>query len=56
MKRYKFEVIIEEGNDEFWEELEGKTGCDEVSDAIKNVLLDSGFEPMVTLVEYKNGN
>ena len=41
MKRYKFELIVEEGLDEFWESLEGKTGCDEVRDWIKVLLEDS---------------
>ena len=31
MKKYTFEVVIYEGNDESWEEITaaGKTGCDE---------------------------
>ncbi len=38
MKRYKFELIVEEGCDEFWESLEGKTGCDEVHEFIKTLI------------------
>lgn len=56
MKRYKFEIIIEEGNDEFWEEISDKTGCDEVTDILKDLLNEGGWEPTVTLVEYTNGN
>ena len=41
MKRYKFELVVNEGCDEFWESLEGKTGCDEVHSWIKG-LIESG--------------
>ena len=40
MKKFKFEIIIEESSDEFWEELEEKevTGCEEVKDLLINAL------------------
>ena len=53
MKRYKFEIVIEEGYDEFWEQLQG-TGCDEMVDNVVAALGD--WNPAVTLVEYKDGN
>lgn len=53
MKRYKFEIVIEEGYDEFWEQLQG-TGCDEMVDNVVAALSD--WNPVVTLVEYKDGN
>ena len=36
MKRYTFEVVIEEGNDEFWDSLKesGSTGCDQMTSSI----------------------
>lgn len=37
MKKYTFEIIIKEGNDEFWEEMKG-TGCDEVQKIVKECL------------------
>lgn len=45
MKEYTILVRITEGNDEFWEGLKesGKTGCDEILNATRDVLLDSGF-------------
>lgn len=50
MKRYKFEIVIEEGNDEFWEDLEGKTGCDEVLEIVEEMF--SEFDGSIRLVEY----
>ena len=50
MKRYKFEVIIEEGSDEFWEGIRDKTGCDEVLMCMHDDLETWGAK--ITLVEY----
>jgi len=41
MKQYKLEVVIHEDNDDFWETLKGKTGCDEVHAWIKGLLTES---------------
>lgn len=38
MKRYKFEVIITEGCDEFWDEIKGESGCDAVEADLKTAL------------------
>ena len=43
MKRYIFELIIEEGSDEFWESISGKSGCDEVTEAIEICLANEGW-------------
>lgn len=59
MKRYKFEVVVDEGSDEFWEELEqgNKTGCDEVKEALEDMLLNQGWDVQIKLVQYSdNGN
>lgn len=47
MKRYEFNLVIKEGNDEFWEEIEkdGTTGCEEVTALIKQCLAEQGFYP-----------
>lgn len=34
MRRYVIEVAIEEGNDEFWEDLKD-TGCDEITKLVR---------------------
>lgn len=46
MKRYTFELIINEGNDEFWEEIKdsGKSGCDDIKEAIEQSLLHFGWD------------
>ena len=54
-KRYKFELVVDEQCDEFWEELrsKNKSGCDEVQDWVKEVLNnDSSLDYYIKLVEY----
>ena len=45
MKVYKIEIIINEGSDEWWEEIteDGKTGCDEVLQFVRNELAETGL-------------
>jgi len=52
MKKYKFEVIIEEGSDEFWEESlkDDKSGCDEVLSAIYQDL--GNWDAKIKLIEF----
>lgn len=45
LKTYTISVTIQEGNDEFWESLAGKSGCDVVVDHVRQCLADHGFEP-----------
>lgn len=56
MKKYTFKVVIHEGCDEFWESLEGKTGCDPVTEMIKEALEDFGLfvgdNCEITLTQY----
>lgn len=54
MKKYVFEVVIEEGNDEFWEDLDfrGLSGCDEVTDMHKVCLEGFGIDATIQLKEY----
>ncbi len=42
MKRYEFNIVIKEENDEFWNDMPG-TGCDEVQDMVRDVLATAGF-------------
>ena len=43
MRKYEIKVIITEGNDEFWEEIEG-SGCDEVLKVVRTALFGYGFQ------------
>jgi hypothetical protein len=45
LKTYTISVTIQEGCDEFWEGLDGKSGCDEVVQLVKDALEDHGFAP-----------
>lgn len=55
MKRYVLEVVINEGNDEYWESLdkEGKSGCDDIVELVKSSL-DPVVEAQIKLIEYSN--
>ena len=56
MKRYEFKIVIEEGCDEFWEGIEGKSACDEMTEIVRQIIYDnfggSGVE--VNLAHYSN--
>jgi hypothetical protein len=58
-KRYVFELIIEEGNDEFWEGIID-TGVNEVTECMKDALNNAGWsvDPewgvTLNLVQYSN--
>ena len=57
MKKYKIEVVITEGCDEFWEELESenKSGVDEIETMVSDALYGRGFcDAKIKLVEYTN--
>lgn len=49
-KTYTLTVTIAEGNDEFWEDLQDKSGADEVAEAVREALANVGFtEPDCTV-------
>ena len=50
MKQYKFELIVNEQSDEFFEGFtqEGKSGCDEVLEAMKDELQNYDIEIRLT--------
>lgn len=56
MKTYTIEVVVTEGNDEFWEEAtaNGATGCEDVLRLIKEELDMIGFSDNVKLVKFED--
>jgi hypothetical protein len=57
MRRYVFQIIIEEGNDEFWEGVEQDAGQGvlDLHTMIKECLGGTGLEDAeIRLVEYTN--
>ena len=58
MKSYKFELIIKEGSDEFWEDItaDGKTGCDEVLKEIKTIFDENFWDVELKLTGYKDAD
>jgi predicted metal-binding protein len=56
MKQYTFELVINEGCNEGWEEMleNGNTGCDELLEQVKAALAEYGFEPDIKLVKYED--
>lgn len=62
MKRYTFKLVIEEGNDKFWEDINKRnvTGCEEAKALIGDALFSVGIDPayefsndQLTLVKYE---
>jgi len=51
MKKYTFTVVITEGCDVWWESMEGRTGCDEVLEVMKDELFN--YNPVITLSKYE---
>lgn len=54
MKRLTFEIIIEEGCDEFWEDVakRGVTGCDDVLEILQRDLFH--WSEKIRLVKYED--
>ena len=42
-KTYTISVTIQEGNDEFWEGLRGRSGADEVVQEVRDAIAERGF-------------
>ena len=51
MKRYTFTLMIDEGNDEFWESIENVSGCDQLTSLLQLALHDYGFNEDSTKLE-----
>lgn len=62
MKKYTFQVVIEEGSDEFWDEINNKgiTGCDQVLELVEDALDANGLfngknDSNIKLVAFSDG-
>lgn len=53
MKRYTFEVALDEGNDEFWDSIANRKGTKEVKALMEDMLGVHGFN---TTKPYKNAS
>ncbi len=60
MKRYTFKLVINEGYDEFWEDITKRniSGCDEVGAMITQALWSVGIDvdngDILTLIHFEN--
>ena len=62
MKTYTFKLVVSEGNDEFWEDIEKRnvTGCEEVKELITQALwshgiyVDKNKQTSLILKKFKN--
>lgn len=54
MKRFEFKVVIEEGNDEFWEGLGDSPGVNEVMMIVKENVEATFPEANVKLVKFED--
>ncbi len=54
MKTYKFELIIKEQSDEFWEDItkDNKSGCDEIIELVNEILGNSNLSFDVKLINF----
>ena len=54
MKQYTFEVTVNEQSDEWWEEItaDGKSGCDEVLEFVKQELIGAHMDVDIRLTDY----
>lgn len=62
MKKYIFEIVITEGNDEYWEGLAqtGNPGCEDILENLREALRNDGFSDQydteIRMVEFSDRN
>jgi len=53
-RKYTITVTVVEGSDEWWEEItrDGRSGCDDVVEAVEIALQQVGMQPQVMLSRF----
>lgn len=54
MKQYEFKIVVREGYDHFWDDLQGKSGVDEVTRFMREVIGDNFTNYSVKLVKFED--
>lgn len=54
MKKYEFTIVVYEGNDHFWDDLQGKIGADEVQCFMQEVIDENFTNASVRLVKFED--
>ena len=54
MKQYEFKIVVREGLDHFWDDFQGKSGVDEVTRFMREVIGENFTNCSVKLVKFED--
>lgn len=54
MKQYEFKIVVYEGCDHFWDDLQGKVGADEVQRFMQEVIDENFTNASVRLIKFED--